>query len=330
MKLMTAMPEESFVSVRRRGRSPAALRSLWLSAVTLALSATVNDACGDELAWKFAPGDRFKVSYEQTVEQTTEVLLQPVKATTVTRLELSWQVESVEASGNAILVQSFDRIAMEMTTSRGETIGFDSADETRPRGAAGELARGIAPVFGAPFRVTMTPRGEIVSIEVPEESLAKLREAPGTMRLQRYFRAENLKETLALVAAILPEGDATPGATWKLERDSANPELPIGVVHELTYVGRGEGDDAAFARIEVATTLVPREGSPKREDGSPVPTIESQSSSGVIWFDDASGHPVRTEQTLNLTTASPLREMTIRSTATTRTVARVEKLAAGE
>lgn len=304
--------------------------SLLLWAATYALTANVTGVRADELAWKFSPGDRFRVSYEQTVEQTTEVLLQPVKATTVTRLELSWQVESVEGSGNAILVQSFDRIAMEMTTSRGETIGFDSADETRPRGAAGELARGIAPILGAPFRVTMSPRGEIVAIEVPEESLAKLREAPGTMRLQRYFRADNLKETLALVAAILPAGQVEPGATWKLERESANPELPIGVVHELTYAGRGEGEDAALARIDVATTLVPREGSAKREDGSPVPTIESQSSSGMIWFDDAAGHPVRTEQTLNLTTASPLREMTIRSTAVTKTVARVEKLSAGE
>ncbi|HAN97877.1 MAG TPA: hypothetical protein DCQ98_10795, partial [Planctomycetaceae bacterium] len=106
------MPVQSSVSVRRRGRSSSALMSLLLWAATYALTANVTGVRADELAWKFSPGDRFRVSYEQTVEQTTEVLLQPVKATTVTRLELSWQVESVEASGNAILVQSFDRIAM--------------------------------------------------------------------------------------------------------------------------------------------------------------------------------------------------------------------------
>lgn len=323
-------------------RNPVAILSL-LGILALTAFHAPRSASAEELRWKFAVGDRFTVSYEQSVEQTTEVLLKPVTVETRSSVEMAWEVLSVDESGNATIKQQFKKLSLSLKSSRGDVLEFNSESDDPVSGKTSEVGKVLMPLLDAPFEVKMSPRGELLDVAVPETSLATIRQSASSMRLRQLFSGESLSETLSFIAATLPANEVNVGDSWSLERDAGSAELPFKVVHELTFERASQAQsettapeasedpladqpgDAAAARVKVVTTIVPGELSEERADGSKPAAIANQSSQGVLWFDVERGNPTRSVQVQELVTTTPLREMTIEVTAKTTTRSTVSR-----
>lgn len=321
------------------------IRLVLLSVTLMLPSLGVSIGTADELRWKFAVGDRFSVEYEQAVEQTTEVLLKPVTVETRSTVAMTWEVMSVDEAGNATIKQQFTRLTLSLLSSRGDSVEFDSDSDDPTNGKTSEVGKVLMPLLAAPFEVKMSPRGELLSVSVPEESMATIRQSASSMRLRQLFSNEALTETLSFVAATLPEAAVETGDSWTVEREAGTAELPLRIVHELTYqrspgaepqpMAEGADEeladragDASLGRIAVQTTIVPGEAPEAREDETKRGEIASQSSQGVLWFDLEQGHPARSIQIQDLVTTTPLREMTIEVTARSTTRSSVTRLGA--
>ncbi|MEZ6107640.1 MAG: DUF6263 family protein [Pirellulaceae bacterium] len=329
-----------------RSLVPSVLSCWSLCTVLILAGQGPNRALADELRWKFATGDRYAVTYEQQVEQTTEVLLKPVTIETHSKIEMEWEVLGVDSDGNATIRQRFSGLELTIRSSRGDFLEFDSSVDDAETGKGSEVGKVLMPLMEAPYEITMSPRGEILKVEVPETSLEEIRQSASSMRLRRLFSEESLVETLSFVAVTLPEGEVSPGESWESERAAGTPELPLTVSHRFTYE-RGpvdsiepiqleeEGtpearlvdspDDAAAARVGIETTVAMGDPDAEREDGSRLAKLTQQTSRGSLWFDVEAGHPRRAVQIQELVTETPLREMTIEVRGKTSTVTTVVK-----
>lgn len=290
------------------------LTTLSLGCLTLVSLATPTRAA-DELAWKWTAGDIYQVEIERTLDQTTDVLLRPAKISAKSTIAMQWRVESVGENGEARVEQRFTRVAVTMTSSRGETMAWDSASTTRPAGIAAQLRTAVTPLLEAPILTTLSRRGEVLDITFPETTTAALEAAPDAFGLKSILTPESLRDMLRNMAATLPSEPVETGAAWSLTRETGSPDLPFTIKHELTYDGPRPLDDRNLSHISVKTELQAAADAPKRSDGSPVPNLAEQEGNGELWFDLEAGHPVRSEHRQKLVTESPLREMTIKVTA---------------
>ena len=89
---------------------------------------------------------------------------------------MTWDVQGVdEKTGEAVIKQKFDRVKMKMTTPVGG-FEYDSKSEAAPTG----LGAMIAPMYKAmtkgEFEITMTSRGEVKDVKIPEEVIDRAQE----------------------------------------------------------------------------------------------------------------------------------------------------------
>ena len=123
-------------------------------------------------------------------------------------MNMTWDVQGVdEKTRRSRHRQKFDRVKMKMTTPVGG-FEYDSKSETAPTG----LGAMIAPMYKAmtqgEFEITMTARGEVKDVKIPEEVLAALKNSPGAAAMGDIASAEGFKKMISQGALVLPEGCA--------------------------------------------------------------------------------------------------------------------------
>ena len=121
---------------------------------------------------------------------------QEMKTSMRQEMNMTWDVQGVdEKSGEAVIRQKFDRVKMKMSTPVGG-FEYDSKSEEAPTG----LGAMIAPMYKAmtegEFEITMTSRGEVKDVKIPEASYHRAQEfaergCDGRHRQRRGFQEDD-------------------------------------------------------------------------------------------------------------------------------------------
>ena len=119
------------------------------------------------LRWKFEPGQSLQINFEQKTTSETSGVGTPTAVEIAMQMGMTWKIESVE-QGAAQITQTFDRLKMSMKSGKSDAIEYDSEADEPPKGAAADLAAGVAPLLGALFTVSMTDRGAIQEVAFTE------------------------------------------------------------------------------------------------------------------------------------------------------------------
>ncbi len=264
--------------------SPIAIgRALLVPALVLGLGLGAAGApAGTALRWKYRAGEVWHYSMAQDTTMTTKVPADMLDLKQAVRLivDQTWTVKAVDPSGLASLTQTVDRIrtSAELPTGR---VTYDSSEAKDASSPAGPLFKMLV---GAEFAFKMDPRGEISDIKLPEKMLATLRGGDEPAGAQGQFSEAGLKNMLAQMGILLPEGPVDVGGKW--DRKMAVPGGADGQMRSIrqVYTYRGPDPRGAAESIDLAIVF----DAPRPDPEIPV-SIKSQESSGRIAFDNAAG-----------------------------------------
>jgi hypothetical protein len=221
-------------------------------------------------------------------------------------MELQWKVVGVNDDGEAVIEQRIHDVRLKMTGPRGEQIEYDSSGDD----ATASLAAMVAPIYDAlteaELEFTMTARGEIKDVKVPEEVLEALKNSPGASLLGDLATAEGIQRMIVDWSLVLPEKAPNPG-----EESRSRVELnsPAGgrqfVESTYRYEGLKEIDGQTYAafRPGLEVTFAGANGKTTK--------VKQQQSNGELLFDPAAGR---------LYSATLVRNVTLEVTVAGQTV----------
>jgi hypothetical protein len=277
--------------VMRRLTNCIAVTITHLAALTT-LASIVPNACADEpLRWKFQVGDKFDYSVVLDVNMTAGN--NESTATMHQELDMTWDVQGVDAdSGEAVIRQKFDRIKMKLTLPK-RSIDYDSKSEKPPSDAAARIAPVYKAIAEGDIEITMTARGEVRDVKIPDEVVAALKSSPGAAELGEMTTAEGFKKMVTQGLLLLPKDPPKPGQKWTSKLETDNPKGGKQII-ETTYIYEGtkdvDGTTYAVIKPQQRFDFV----APPENDSAPAPQrasikVVEQSSEGEVLFNVEAG-----------------------------------------
>ncbi len=261
-------------------------RGLPLSAFFVSfVVATTTLAAADPPVWKFTPGaaNRFRLTQDMAMTMNLGVG-GDVTTNTKNIMDMSWTVAEVRDDGSAIIKQKINRIRMSMQAPGGAAaVEFDTQSTDEPQGFAAMIAPLLREMARAEFTVTMTPRGKITNVEVPDSLVQALAAAPGAALMGDMATAEGFKKIASGVAFELPES-LEPGDEWTATTEMTNPVLGKQTV-TMTYRYVGPKDvDGVTLEAFTPSLEISFAGTPAAQA-----QVTEQQSSGEMLFNRNAG-----------------------------------------
>jgi hypothetical protein len=147
--------------------------------------------------------------------EATGIVPQQAMSTAIDQvLEMTWDVKGVdEATGEAVVGLKFDRVKMKMTMPIG-MFEYDSKSEATPTGLGAAIAPMYKALMDGEFEITVTARGEVKDVKIPDSVVEALKGASGATKLGDLATSEGFKKMISQGALILPEGAPKKGETW--------------------------------------------------------------------------------------------------------------------
>jgi len=246
------------------------------------------------LRWKFEPGDSRDMTIVQTIHVAVTAADQNVEMRMSPTMVLRQVIDSVNAEGIASVTQRFVRIQMKLEGAPGASFAYDSNVETPAEGPIGSM---IAPIFGAltkgKFTAHISPRGEILDVQVPEEMTDAMARAAGLPGVAEIFSKDGLNQLLKQNAAKFPEQAVIRGDSWTDSLELNNPILGKQTIKtKFTYAGEEVVNDRKVDKMSV--TLSFEFGDPPANAPAKI-KVSEQAASGVMRFDAATGQLVGSE-----------------------------------
>jgi hypothetical protein len=171
---------------------------------------------------------------------------------------------------------------MTVETPGAPAVEFDSQSQEEPQGFAAMVAPMVRELVKANFVVTMTPRGEIKDVKIPEEAVKAIAAAPGAQLMGDMATAEGLENMISRSAFSMPVS-LEPGAEWTSTAEMANPMLGKQTIKTTyRYVGPQERDGVQLEAFEPHLTI-------EFGGGTATANITKQESSGEILFNRTAG-----------------------------------------
>ncbi len=272
---------------RRRAISSGA----WFTSVVLLIT---GPCAGQALQWKLAAEDRFQVEFVQMSETRTDVANRtpgavPRKTTTSveTMLTMDWEVSELDADQNAVIDQSISRIRLSVTNPAlpSSSLEFDTSSEERISAASSAMLDQVRPLVGLKFRVTMSPKGKIVAITLPEQTQSTLRKLPGSPQLQSLFTEQGISELFGATAIVLPSEDVDVDSAWEDDSTVSTAFGKFKRTRKYRYTGNEQVDGRNLAVFKIETTLNELTAAP----GDTPPKLVHYSESGSASFDIDAG-----------------------------------------
>jgi hypothetical protein len=269
----------------------------------------------EPLRWKFEPGQKLAYNMVQDMTMSTSGPFGQQNVMMNQVMEMTWEVKELNDQGEAVISQKFDRMKMKMTLPPPlGVIEYDSKSEGAPAGPAAMFAPMFKALSQAEFELTMTPRGEIKDVKVPEEVIAALKNSPGAAAMGDLATPDGFKKMISNGALVLPENAPQPGDEWSTKVELNMPGSGKQIV-ETTYrfEGMKEVDGVQYAafRPDLKMTF----------EGNPQMTVKDQESNGEILFNVEAGrlHSSSLNQKLTMTQAAGVEakiDQTIKVTVT--------------
>jgi hypothetical protein len=264
--------------------SPRCTASLLLLVIAAASCGSTAMAA-EPIRWKLKAGDKF--NYDMNQDTTMNMNAGPAgqMVTTVQqKMEMTWDVQQVNEAGDAVIKQSFDRVTMNMNAPMGQTIEYDS-DAAEP---AEGLATMIAPLYDAmtegEFEVTMSARGEIRDVKIPQEVIDAIKNSPGAAAMGEMATSEGFQNMIMQGALVLPEEPPAVGESWSNTATMNNPMAgKVTVETSYKYEGTKEVDGISMAVFR-PTLKMGMEGNPTVQM-----KVTEQQSEGEVLFNQEAG-----------------------------------------
>jgi hypothetical protein len=202
-------------------------------------------------------------------------------------MNMTWDIQGVDdKTGEAVIKQKFDRVKMKMNSPYG-ALDYDSKSEEAPTG----LGAIIAPMYKAmtegEFEITMTSRGEVKDVKIPEGVLTALKNSPNAGQLGDVASSDGFKKMISQGALVLPKDPPKKGDTWTTKVDMKNPAVGTQTI-ETTYRYDGTKDVKGTVFALIKPTLKMEFGG-AAEGQKAAMSIKEQSSDGEILFNIAAG-----------------------------------------
>src|SRR5712671_3502219 len=197
---------------------------------------------------------------------------------------------------------------MKMSTPVGG-FDYDSKSEEAPSG----LGAMIAPMYKAMtegvFEITMTSRGEVKDVKIPEQVITALKNAPNAAAMGDIASADGFKTMISQGALVLPEKLPKKGDTWATKVDMKNPAFGKQTVETTyRYDGTKETKGTKFAvikpqlKMEFENQAAAKEGQPQQPAAQQnVMKIKEQTSDGEVLFNIPAGRLHSTSLKQNVT-----------------------------
>jgi Family of unknown function (DUF6263) len=269
----------------------------------------------DPLRWKFNVGEKLDYKMVQDMAMSASGPQIPEMKTTMRQeMNMTWDVVGVdEKSGEAVIRQKFDQIKMKMNTPVGG-FEYDSKSEEAPSG----LGAMIAPMYKAmtegEFEITMTARGEVKDVKIPEQVLTALKNSPGAAAMGDIASADGFKKMISQGALVLPKDAPKKGESWTTKVEMKNPAVGKQTVETTyTYDGTKDVKGTTFAVIRPQLKMdfesKPADAQASQPDQPQQPAqqaqlqmkIKDQTSDGEVLFNIKAGRLHSTSLKQNVT-----------------------------
>ena len=296
--------------------------------------ANLSHAQSQATSWKFAVGDRFKVSLNQNSSANTKVESRKTLIETVTDLEMSWDVVKVTTE-TATIEQTILGISLAVSNPAVpiQAIAFDtsaSQDEAKEYSKSSKtLLKQIKPLVGLKFNVTMALNGEIKEVALPPASAEVINQLPDTVRLRQLFSPKGLNAMLGASAIVFPDKPIDAGSSWTEEKSVTTPLGEFARKRIYTVVGKKTVDGQELTEIRMEPKLEAKEQAVAESEpvkSSLHPKLISFSGSGILMVDNQGGYLKSSSFENELKSERPYREKTIETTVKNQIRMTISKL----
>lgn len=281
----------------------------------------VGTADGQEskIAWKFKKGDSFQVQLVQESSTRTRVDQRETVINSDNTMVFDWKVTDVDDKGNATIEQSLKSIKLSVADPAvpAQAVRYDTSGENEDISKVSKkLLEQIRPLVGLKFNVTMDQRGQILAVELPDETKDTLNQLPETLRLRTLFSDQGLKDLLGASAVVLPEGKLKADDSWTEKELVPTPFGNFQRVRNYAYRGVRKIDDRSFGEFELSSTMEPANTNDQQD--SDAGTLDSYQGSGKLVFDIEQGYFTSSVSSNTARTKTSYREKQINSEVTNR------------
>ena len=263
----------------------------------LLVTGAVASAHGQErLRWKFEEGDTTNYQIVQDMDIKMSVMGQNIDSKMTQTMDMGWAVDSVASDGTAKLKQKISRVQVKMTSPLFN-VEYDSSQDEQPADpVGGQLAKVFGAMVGKDFTMTMTPRGEIKDVTIPDELAEALEGAGGGVPGGGGFNADSLKQLASQSGIEFPEEPVGQGKNWSGKTEA---KLPFGTMkldNQFTYQGTERRGGQALQKIAVKPKI-----SIEPDPNAQVQmTVKSQDANGTIYFNNQEGRIAESTMKQNL------------------------------
>gem|GEM_PF-502795 len=264
-------------------------------AAVVLLSARVEPTSAQKvLRWKFEEGQTLEWKTAQNADITMTINDMEQATNTSFTMTMGMFVKQVDEEGVASLEITMDRLQMEMQMA-GQKMEFDTDSDEVPAAGIGEmLKKAFDPLMSMTYTIKMDPRGEILDVDVPEESLKMLKSIPGMGQFGKMFTKESMQDMSSTGWMTLPEKGLAVGDSWDTESETNNPILgkQTAATH-FTYEGSEEVDGKSLEKISMEMDMK-FDGDVENELGIKM-NIEDMTLTGTFYFDAEQGRLASSE-----------------------------------
>ncbi len=272
-------------------------RSLPLAVCLLLLAASSSHAA-TTLRWKFEPGQVLHQTVVQDMKMTMVIRGRTIVTNMTQTMDVTWEIGAVDAQGTAEITQAFDRIQMKMTAAGAPGFEFDSNKDEELTGIGAALGPGLKAMAKSKFELKMTTRGEIVEVEVSQETADAFKKLPGAGAMGGLFSKDGMIALIKKSSQAFPEQPLEKGDDWTTKTETEMPNIgAMAADTKLTYAGPEDVEGKQLEKLDliIAITIAPKVG------GRAQVNLTEQDASGVIYFDNAAGRIDHSEIVQNMT-----------------------------
>jgi hypothetical protein len=251
-----------------------------------------NGTRGQELRYKFEPGQKLHFNLAQNMSLAFSGVGVPDQTMTLEQVnEMLWTVQEINEDGTARIRQTIERIKMSVAAPSSIDFQYDSASGEEPSGTtAAKVMPLLTALVGAEFEMSMSPRGEVLEVKVPERVSEALQKSAGAGELGEMFTEAGFKKLVQQASPTFPEGDLEPGREWTqvIQLPGSKPESQQTVTTKYRYLGQEDVErkklDAIAMEVEMKLNLAGLAD----QAGAEV-AVKTQRSEGKMYFDREAG-----------------------------------------
>ena len=250
---------------------------------------------GTLFRWQFAVGQQYDVELDQRMHQQMLMPGHNVDVKNNVTTSLQWRVTDVDENQIATIEQVITRVQMTINSPMGGEMAYDSDSEEPPKDfQLQQLASTFKPMLNRPFTQKMNARGEILEVNIPDESTAGAEQAGGG-----GMSSEMIKDMTTKNAPVFPAEPMAIGNSWSKEGVTATPVGEVVVLNTYTYQGKAE-DQPQLEAIDVDMTMEFRTGEDEAGQAKPAIDVVEQNNTGRLLFDAQNGRLVASELAQNM------------------------------